>query len=139
MNAADGPDPYPRELFVRQVERDETIEAFRAVEVPDTDDPDLPLSFRSHYEVGLAPQPAENQHAAIYMAVSFWTDSDIVIGLAQRFSKLGRYLARLELVYGYGFDRLDPSAETNRQHLTIWGTRERLAQVVVDIVPIDSP
>ena len=73
------------------------------------------------------------------MAVSFWTDSDIVIGLAQRFSKLGRYLARLELVYGYGFDRLDPSAETNRQHLTIWGTRERLAQVVVDIVPIDSP
>ena len=118
---------------------DQRFEAYRAVHVPDRDDPALAHSFRSHYEMGLRPQPLEEDRTSIYMAVSFWRDDRKVVHFARKvgLEKFGRYLARLELGYGFGFEFLDPELERNPRHLTIWGTRDKLAQAVVDIVPID--
>ena len=132
------PPDRPPGLLLHPIRQDETFEAYRAVKVPDPLDVALEESFRSHYEAALPPQPLESQHAAIYMAVSLWKREDKIVRLARRFSKLGRYVARLELRYGYGLDYLDPSHERDLDHLTIWGTRESIAELVVDIVPIDA-
>ncbi|MGH2764002.1 MAG: hypothetical protein ACRDL4_06310 [Thermoleophilaceae bacterium] len=129
-------EPYPLNLPIQQIGPDEQIEAFRAVHVASVDDSELELSFRSHYELGLKPQPAERQHAAIYMALSLWLDPEIIEGLARRFPVIGSHIARVQLAYGAGLDRLDPSAERNPQHLTIWGTRESFPPMVADIYPV---
>ncbi len=125
-------------MLLHSIAEGQTVEAYRAVKVADPLDVDLEESFRSHYEARLPPQPLESQHAAIYMAVSLWKREEKIVKLAQRFTKLGRHLARLELRHGCGLDYLDPSYERDLDHLTIWGTRESLAALVVDIVPIDA-
>lgn len=139
MNTPPQPDLSVVPLLVRRVEPDEQIEAFRAVHVADPEDADLALSFRSHYEIPLKPQPLEEDRTALYMAVSLWLTPEPVIKFAQRLPKFGQFLARVDLRHGSGFDCLDRSLERNPQHLTIWGTREKLARAVVDIVPIDPP
>jgi hypothetical protein len=139
VNTPPPPDLSVAPLIVRSIAPDEQIEAFRAVHVADPADADLPLSFRSHYETPLKPQPLETDRTALYMAVSFWLAPEPIIALARRLPKLGRFLARVDLGYGSGFDYLDRTLERNPQHLTIWGAREKLAGAVVDIVPIDPP
>lgn len=138
MATPGSPTPYPPVLAISQIPPGETVEGFRAVHVPTPQDPDLPLSLCSHYEMRLGAQPAEEQHAAIYMAVSLWTSKEIVAKLARRHAKFGQWVARLELVHGHGFDRLDPALELNPKHLTVWGDRDQLARTVVDIVPVAS-
>ena len=127
---------YPPDLLVHQIPDGERIVGFRAVHVPSRSDPALEESFRSHYEMRLTPQPAEDQHAAIFMAVSLWRRGEIVVRLSRKYSKFGSYVARVELGHGSGFDYLDPELELNPQHLTIWGTKAQLAHAVVDILPI---
>jgi hypothetical protein len=128
---------FAPQLLIRQIEAGERIEAFRTVRVADVRHPDLPLSFRSHYEEGLAPRFQQTQHAALHMAVSFWRTEEQALAVARQFfPKHGEYLARAVLSGGQGFDYLDPRGERHPEHLTVWGDPARLAQAVVDITPI---
>lgn len=124
-------------LLLHEIPEGEVFVGYRAVEVADRFDVAIEQSFRSHYEKRLPRQPPERRHAAIYVGISLWKQESIIMKLARRHPKLGRFVARLELPHGLGFDYLDPAAERNPQHLSIWGTRADLANAVIDIVPID--
>lgn len=123
-------------LQIHEIAPEECIDAFHTVKVATIGDPALPDSFRSQYEEGLAPRYRQTQHTATHMAVSFWRNEETCRVLAKRFPKHGSHIARVNLTSGYGFDYLDPSLETDPQHLTIWGLPERLAAAVVAIVPV---
>jgi hypothetical protein len=138
VSTQEGSTPYPPQLVIEQIGPGEEVTGYRAVHVPDVDDPQLERSFRSHYEMGLEPQPAERQHAAIFMAVSLWSEPEIVARFARRFPVMGAYIARVVMAHGLGLDRLDPSAERNPKHLTVWGTRGSLAASVVEIYPVEG-
>jgi hypothetical protein len=58
----------------------------------------------------------------------------VAVGFARRFDKLGRYVARLRLEAGRGYN----FAQTGHPaHLTVWGHPNKLLQSVVDISPVD--
>lgn len=125
------------QLVVRQIEPELYLEAFHTVRVGEIDHPDLSLSFRSHYEEDLAPRFRQTQHAALHMAVSFWRNQEKCWGIANKyFPKHGEYIARVVLPFSHGIDYLDPAAELDPEHLTIWSQPETLARAVVDIVPV---
>jgi hypothetical protein len=125
-------------LLIHEVAPEQCIYAFHTIKVATLNDPALPDSFRSHYEEGLEPRYRQAQHAATHMAVSFWRDEETCRVLAKRFPKHGTHIARVCLTFGHGFDYLDPSLETDPQHLTVWGDPARLASAVVDIVPVHT-
>lgn len=129
----------PSSLLIHEIAGSDCIEAFRVVRVGARGDPRLSESFESHYETGMAPRYEETQHAAIHMAVSLWREPEPAIAIAREYPKVGGHLARVQLRAGNGFNYLDPLAERSPKHLTVWGAPERLAQAVVDIVPIDPP
>jgi hypothetical protein len=124
-------------LVIHEVAPEQCLDGFHTVQVATLDDPALPASFRSHYEEGLEPRYRQTQHAATHMAVSFWRDEEICRVLAKRFwPKHGTHIARVCLTFGHGFDYLDPSLETDPEHLTIWGNPDRLAAAAIAIVPV---
>jgi hypothetical protein len=124
-------------LLVHEIAPEQRIDAFHTIKVATLDDPALPDSFRSHYEEGLRPRYRQAQHAATHTAVSFWRKEETCRVLAKRFwPKHGTHIARVSLAFGNGFDYLDPSLETDPDHLTIWGMPEKLASAVAAIVPV---
>jgi hypothetical protein len=127
---------FPSTLLIQEISPGDCLVGFRTVRLGEIGHPDLWKSFRSHYEEGLEPRYQQTQHAALHFAVSFWRDRDVALALAKRFPSHGNYLARVLLRALQGFNFLDQSAEYNPMHLTIWGQPVRLAEAVVDIIPI---
>lgn len=127
-------------LLIHALALDECIEAYRAVFVGEPEHPDLPASFRSHYEMGMDPRREQIDYAVRHTGVSMWRNQDKMVAIARKYwPKLGEFVARVELRHGRGFNYLDPSCERDPEHLTTWGDPEKLAGAVVDIVPIDPP
>lgn len=126
----------PPQLLLREVSPEQYLRGFRTVKVGEPDHPDLPDSFRSHYEEGVEPRYRQTQHAALHMAVSFWRNQETARILAKRYPKHGNFIATVEFPWGQGIDYLDPSMETDPEHLTVWGSPEALAAAVVAIVPV---
>jgi hypothetical protein len=127
----------PAELRIREIAEGEHLRGFRIVKVATPDDPDLPLSFRSHHAEGLEPRRQQTQHAALHTAISCWRSGESAARLAKRFPKLGSYVAVVDLEAGHGFNYLNPEDEIDPEHLTIWGDSAALAAAVADIVPVD--
>ncbi len=127
------------DLRIRAVQPEECVEGYRAVRVATLNDPALPDSFRSHYEEGREPRYRQTQHHALHHAVSLWRDKETMAALIRKFPKLGGHVARVQLTFGLGFDYLDPAAEENPRHLTVWGAPDAFASSVVEIFPPDDP
>lgn len=129
-------------LVIHEVAPEECIVIYRTVRVADPDDPDLPLSLRSHREEGLAPRYREMQHAVLSTAISTWRALETANYFANRYRdkrgnrKHGDFLAQLVLTYGRGFDYLDRAIEPHPEHMAVWGDPAALARAVVDIVPV---
>jgi hypothetical protein len=128
------PPPLPVELLIHDVRDDEEMVAFRIVTTDDVDSPEFVDCFRSHAELGIPPRKgsAEISHPAIYEGISMQDRQDRAIALAQKWPKLGDFVAevRLDKVAGatyYVWER-------PRGHLTVWGDPFKLSLAAVDIV-----
>jgi hypothetical protein len=96
-------------------------------------DPVLLNSLRSHYELGEEPRNVERSSTAIHMGISVYLNEGVAHGTAQRFSKLGDFVARLVLLSDRGFN----FARTGQPlHLTVWGDPIKLQSAIADIDPV---
>jgi hypothetical protein len=69
----------------------------------------------------------------IHLGISTYLDEGAAHGTAQKFPKLGDFVAKLVLEAGQGFN----FAHTGQPgHLTVWGDPVKLHDAVVDIVPV---
>jgi len=80
------------------------FDAFRIVRSDVRDDPVLLNSFRSNYELGEEPRRVERTSTLIHMGISIYLDEGAAHGTAQRFSKLGDFVAHPRLRPGRGFN-----------------------------------
>lgn len=97
------------------------------------DDPVFVRCFRSHYELGEEPRKVERNSSVMHMGISTYLDEAIARGTAQRWPKLGEWVARLEMQHGNGFNYAHTGPPG---HLTIWGDPVKLSAMVVDVVPV---
>ncbi len=67
------------------------------------------------------------------MGLSMYLTQEMAMETARRYPKIGRFIARLRLGPGYGFN-LAPTHQPG--HLTVWGRPLQLKEAVADIVPI---
>lgn len=89
-------------------------------------------SFRSHYELSAEPRGIERRWTVIHMGVSAYLEEGVAQGTAQRFPKLGDFVAQLVLEPGNGINY----AHTGHPlHLTLWADPIKLNDAVTDIGP----
>jgi hypothetical protein len=120
-------------VSVAELRSFERIVAYRIVRSDAAGDPALVSSFRSHYELGERPRKVERRYAVIHMGISIYLDEASARVTAQRFPRLGRFLAQLALTSGNGFNY----ARTGHPlHLTLWGDPIKLSNAIVGIDPV---
>ena len=91
-------------------------------------------SFRSNFETGRAPHPADLHATIIRMAVSVFEDSEVPTRFARKNPRrIGTHVAKVGLVPGRGVCLADTSGPG---HWSIWGTPEELAGMVVDVAAV---
>jgi hypothetical protein len=120
-------------LIVLELLEGNAFDVFRIVRTDESDDPVLLNSFRSNYELGGEPRRVERSSTVIHMGISVYTDGDVARETAERFPKLGDFIARLDLQPGHGFNY---SPTGHPLHLTMWGDPVKLAAAVADIYPV---
>jgi hypothetical protein len=111
----------------------ERITGWRIVRSDDPHDPVLLNSLRSHYEMSEEPRGVERTSSLIHMGISIYVNEGVAHGTAQKFDKLGDYVARVVLKHGHGFN----FAQTGHPlHLTVWGDPIKLRSAIADIDPV---
>lgn len=124
----------PLRITVVDIRPGRPLEAFRIVRSDGADDPVLHNSFRSHYELTEEPRGVERKSAVIHMGISMYLEEHVARGTAERFHRLGGFVARCHLTVGKGFN----FAHTGHPvHLTVWGDPVKLVESVVDIQPVE--
>jgi hypothetical protein len=83
--------------------------------------------WRSHYEKSERPRKYEIRNALEHMGLSMWDSPEPLLGLAERWPKLGRFVANVELVgeRGVWFAETGPEG-----HCTVWGRPADLQRCV---------
>ena len=110
-----------------------SVTVYRIVRSGDRRDPLFLNSLRSNYELGEEPRKIERSSTAIHMGISAYLEEQIARGTAQKFPKLGDYVAVLVLEPDNGFNY----AHTGHpKHLTLWADPIKLRNVVADIGPV---
>jgi len=125
--------PGPAVVSVAELRRSERILAYRIVRAGVSGGSALIDSFRSHYELGEEPRKVERRSTVIHMGISIYLDEGVAHRTAQRFPRLGDFVAQLALTASNGFNY----ARTGHPlHLTLWGDPIKLSNAVVDINPV---
>lgn len=120
----------PPQVTVYELRPGEPITAWRIVRAQQKDDPVFLNSFRSNYELSHEPRNVERKSAVMHMGISMYLDEAIAHLTAQRWEKLGDWVARVEIRHGNGINYAHTG---HRKHLTIWGDAIKLSQAAVDI------
>jgi hypothetical protein len=112
------------------------LTVFRIVKL---DDPHLGAyheSFKSHAELDLPPRGVELEHLQIYEGISVYDTVEAATEVARRWSKIGEFVARMQL-RGGELDvlvlRWGPEG-----HLTLWGEALMLSSATAEIVPVQA-
>jgi hypothetical protein len=125
----------PPRITVLEVGPGRAVTVFRIVRSDNRDDPVLLNSFRSNYELGDEPRKVERSSAVIHMGISSYVDEGVARGTAQRWPKLGDFVAEVRLRPDQGFN----FAHTGHPlHLTVWGDPVKLKDAVVDIQSVED-
>jgi hypothetical protein len=111
---------------------DDALELFRIVRGDRVPSVELRDSLSSNYALGRPPRRIEGRSAALHMGLSMYELASQAEQTARLFPKIGRYIARLELGGGCGFN-LAPTAQAG--HWTVWGRPDQLLAAVADIYP----
>ena len=124
----------PLRITVVDIRPGRPLEVFRIVRSDEIEDPVLANSFRSHYELSEPARGFERKSAVIHMGISMYTEEHVARGTAEKFDRLGGFVARCHLAVGKGFN----FAHTGHPlHLTVWGDPVKLVESVVDIQPVE--
>jgi hypothetical protein len=83
--------------------------------------------------MGEEPRKVQRTSSVIHMGISVYLDEAAAHQTAQRFDKLGDWVAALDLTDGQGFNYAHTS---HPLHLTIWGDPIKLSGALVDITPV---
>ncbi|MDQ3768039.1 MAG: hypothetical protein M3370_00955 [Actinomycetota bacterium] len=123
----------PRQVTVYGIDQGVTMRVYRIVRTEIVDDPMMLNSFRSHFALGEEPRRVERQSALMHMGISVYTDPSVARGTAERFPKLGDYIAEVNIDATMGVDY----ARTGHPlHLTLWADPVKLCAAVADIEPV---
>ncbi|MDP2709960.1 MAG: hypothetical protein Q8O56_01955 [Solirubrobacteraceae bacterium] len=122
----------PPQVAAYELRPGERLICWRIVRSEHRDDPVLLSSLRSNFELGLGPRAAERTSRLIHLGVSAYLNEQSAHETAEKFHKLGDWVARLEMEHGNGFNYAHTGS---RWHLTIWGDAIKLSDSVVDISP----
>jgi hypothetical protein len=90
-------------------------------------------SLRSNYELGHRPRGLELSFAVLQMGLSAFISRGAAARMANKWSKLGDYIAEIRLEHGFGFNF---SATGPHGHLTIWGDPVKLHDAIQTIDPV---
>jgi hypothetical protein len=118
---------------VSEIDPRSDLTVYRIVRSDISGDPVLLNSFRSNYELDRPPRNRERASTVIHMGISAYLDEPLARGTAERWSKLGGYIAALHLVPDQGFN-FAPTGHPG--HLTIWADPVKLHEMTVDIRPV---
>ncbi|MBV9916319.1 MAG: hypothetical protein JO153_07435 [Solirubrobacterales bacterium] len=122
----------PARIVVLEVDPGRGFSVYRIVRSEYLDDPVFLNSLRSNYELDHPPRGVERSSTVIHMGVSAYISEYLAQQTAQRWEKLGDYIAEVQLAPGRGFN----FAYTGHpQHLTIWADPVKLREAVVGIRP----
>ena len=123
----------PNRLSVVTVER--AVDVFRIVRSDDFEDPAFLDSLRSHYELSEEPRKVEREWTVIHMGISVYINPAQAAATAERWPRIGTYVARIELRPGHGFN----IARTGFPgHLTLWGEPVKLRDATTDIESVGA-
>jgi glutathione synthase/RimK-type ligase-like ATP-grasp enzyme len=87
--------------------------------------------FKSNYERGRSPHPADLRATVLHMAVSMFGDRNAVRYLAGRYPRrVGEFVAALDLQPGFGVCDADTSGPG---HWSVWGRPAQLRDFVASI------
>jgi hypothetical protein len=116
----------------------DVTEPFTAYRVMKSNDPKSAAylnSLRSNYERGkpFRPKSIEEQRTIFHMGISMFQTEEVAAEMARRF-KLGKFVARVEMAHGSGFNFTEASGP--RGHMTVWGRPAQLALAIADIYPV---
>lgn len=127
---------WSRALVVQEIADEAAARVlFRIVKSSDPEDELFDQSFRSHYELRLPPRRAEDRSAVIHMGLSMYSSVGFAVATAQRWRRIGEWVASVRLGPGQGFN----FAQTGpTHHWTVWGRPEQLKLAVVGTVHIDE-
>lgn len=125
----------PPQVTAYELRPGETLTVWRIVRSEHHDDPVFVNSFRSHYELSEEPRQVERTSSVLHMGISTYLEESVAHGTAQRFRKLGDWVARLDLQPGNGFNYAHTG---HRLHLTIWGDAIMLSNATVDTNPVSE-
>jgi hypothetical protein len=119
-----------RPIVVHAIEPGRALTVFRIVRSDDLGSALLLDSLRSHYELGRPPRGPELEASVLHMGLSAHTSFADSRATAQRFRKLGSFVAEVRLTSGRGFNY---AATGKGSHLTVWGDPIKLCEAVVAI------
>jgi hypothetical protein len=106
------------------------MDVWRIVRSDSSEDPVFLNSLRSSYEMERPPRGVELSASVIHRGISVFYEVGRARATAQRWPKLGDYIARIQLHPGNGFNY----AVTGQPgHLTLWGDPVKLSEATVDI------
>lgn len=113
---------------------DEELVVFRIVRTGDLSAEEFSDSFRSHAELGIPPRGPETTHPSIYDGISVYDTAEAAVATAQKFPRIGRYVAEMHLRAESGARYLRWGV---RGHLTVWGDPIKLAETTVGTISVD--
>lgn len=119
-------------IMVYEIPDGQSFQLFRIVRSANKDDPVLVNSLRSHYELDHDP-PGPTRPAVLHMGLSTYLEIGPARETANRFPRIGSYVAELALKAGNGFNW---AMTGHPKHITVWGEPVKLAESVVDIVDV---
>lgn len=125
----------PRHLAVYELQPGEVLSCWRIVRAEDPEDPVFLNSLRSHHALSREPRHVERSSWLIYLGISTYLDESVAHETAERWPKIGDWVARLRMEHGHGFNYAQTG---HRSHLTIWGDPIKLAESVVDISSVEA-
>jgi hypothetical protein len=120
-------------LSVHELGDEQPLTVFRIVTSDERGGRELLDALRSHYELGSEPRRVERRSPVLHMGISVFTERTIAAGVARRWPRLGRFIARLELGDGVAVNYADTGGPG---HLTLWGDPVKLRDAIADIEPI---
>jgi hypothetical protein len=117
---------------VYEVPTGQRVELFRIVHTRDRRAAAFRDSFVSNFQAGKAPRRAEHRSAAIQMGLSMYEQPSQAEQTARLFPVIGRYIARMTLSSGSGFN-LASTGQVG--HWTAWGQPDQFVAAVADVYP----
>ena len=120
----------PARIVVLEVDHGRPITVYWIVRSDNLDDPVFLSSLRSNYALNNPPRNIERSSTVIHMGISAYMEEGMAHETAQRWEKLGDYVAEIRLTSGHGFNFAHTG---HRSHLTIWADPVKLREAVVGV------